>query len=157
MSAKNAAEQIKNFGSKLKGFLEAAEFLEKIGNIENYESEVMARKNAAIKAEAEAVAALCKAEEDLSFALEKVKAAEDMAKSILSEADKKAADRKQFAESELEKVILDGGVKIKKVEADIKERLLMSKEIDGQIAEKAAELSAIKKNIEEAKAKIASL
>lgn len=155
--ASKAAEDIKSFASRVRSFLEVADALEKIGSLEQAESEALVKADRARQegaaAEAEAnkkKADLAKVDEEIEYARksaeEIVSNAKTRAMAMLDEAGVKAnetvrmaSDRKSSVESE----ILTAGEKL---------RGLLS-----TIAEKESVLKAVNSKIEEAREKVASL
>jgi chromosome segregation ATPase len=149
-----AADDIKSVANKLRGFLEIADALEKIGNIEHAAKSAEAVKE---KANAEALAAKAQAAEaakKLDAVLVDVNVAKEMAAEIEQNAKAKSAE-----------LLDEAKAKVLQVEADIENQKLQAKhaqvsavkelsDLNEQIISKKNELSDIKSQIALIKQKI---
>lgn len=140
---KQAAEGIKNFAGRVRGFLEAADFLDHVGDIELAEKEALNRRDAALKDEAivqnrlsdlksEVMKWEAESEKARNSAIETKINAEAAANSLVSAAREKAVSIISEARADLSR-------------------------IKDKIAEENKELQSVKARIEEEKEDIAVL
>lgn len=155
-NAKQAADQIKSFAGRLKGFLEAADYLDKIGDIEQLEKESILRKDQAIKAEAEA-------KFNLSVQEKAIQAQEARMKNLVAEGEKEIdAGRKKneaaISESrnEAERIVSEAKSKKASLEKEIAESKQILAKIKEEVEYRTEELKGVRNEITKAKEQIAA-
>lgn len=157
MSAINAAEQLKNFGNKIRPLIEAIEFLESLGSLEQAASEAKSKKDLAVKSAAEAESALALLKENIQTAEGKLRAYEAQA-----EQTKKAGEEKyqlivSGAKSEAGKMIAEAEGKVAKLSATISEKNSEIAALNSKISEREADLKNLEETIKQTKARISAL
>lgn len=156
-TATNAAEQLRNFNNKIKPLIEAVEFLEALGNLEQATAEYKAR---AEKAQADCV----RIEKQLSELATKeqeaggrVKALEVQGSETAKAAEERASKIIQNAQADAEKIVAEANQKAADVEGATAQRKRFSESLDKSIAAKEAELARLNEEIQKTKARITAL
>lgn len=157
MSAINAAEQLKNFGNKIRPLIEAIEYLENLGSLEQAMSEANSKKDAAVKSAGEAESALALLKENIQTAEGKLRAYEAQA-----EQTKKAGEEKyqlivSGAKSEAGKMIAEAEGKVAKIGSIISEKNSELAALNTRIVERETDLKNLEETIKQTKARISAL
>lgn len=151
---KEAAEGIKNFAGRLRGFMETAEFLEKIGDLELAETEALNRRDSALQQEADAQASLSRVLDDVLKAEEAVKTATETAANLESASREKADQIIADAKKQGQRAIADLNLEI----AGIKNQIMVENQnldsVKNDVEEKKKELSECEEKVKDAKASI---
>lgn len=153
---KQAVEQIKNFGGRVRGFLEAADYLDKIADIEIYEREAIARKDQAVKDEASAKEILAGVQGEIETAQGRVKQAQESAVIVESNARENADKIIQEAQGKADSIISEAKNKVSEIQEIIKSENQVLENVKNNISAANNELSEIQNKIKAAKDQIAS-
>lgn len=152
-----AADDIKSFASRIRGFLEVAETLERIGNLEQAQSEAQSKTNAVLK-NVESIEALITEKKELISKLDsQLEEAKKMADGIISEAKKRAVEIFNEAGIKSNDVVRAASDKKSSIEQDIVSASEKLADIVLKIAEHETILGTVFGKIEEAKEKVSSL
>lgn len=152
-----AADDIKSFVSRIRGFIEVADTLEKIGSIEQAEREAKAKADAARSDAASAVSDLAQKQEKVSKIDEEIAYAKKSAEEIVANANKRAMSMVDEAGTRAQEIVRDASGHKDAIVKEISDLGVKRGELSAFIAEKEKELAAVVNKIAEAREKVASL
>ena len=138
-----AAEDIKNLAKRFQGFIEAAQYLEKIGSLEQCEAEAKVRKDKAISEANDAVAMADRKKQEL-------KLSED----AIEQAKQKASDIEAFGQKRFSEIVQEAKEKASRVEIEAEKNKSI---IMNEVEKKVNELNSLKKSIDDSKVELESI
>lgn len=153
----DAVNEFQNFNRMFKSIKAIGDFLEGVGKLEQLEREANAAKDKAVQEAVEAKAETAKAVEALKAAKQKVKDADSRAEALLKEGEANKFLIEAKGKEAAEKIVFNASNELKTLQASIAKYHAQVKAFDGLIAEKQAELDAVNKKVEDAKARIAKI
>lgn len=154
---KEAVIQVENLSRMFRALQTVGEALESIGSIEQAEREAKAAKEQAIKETEKAKAEEAKAQEELKATKGKLTDAKAKADDIVSAAQAKAVEIEAVAQVDAGNIVATAKGELANMLDKVSKYHAESKALDGLIADKQAELDAINKKVEDAKARIAKI
>jgi len=151
-----AADDIRIFAAKVKGFVSVAEAIEKIGSFDQAAKDAEARKNKAYEAEVKAVKSLEVAEADLKLAHGKIAEAEEKSALIEQTAHARANTIIAEAHAKSDAVLAEGVAKKAKLASDVIEARAELGDLMDKIEQAKADLQVIKAQKEEVKKQLSA-
>jgi len=156
-TATNAAEQLKSFVNKIKPLLEAAEYLESLGSLEQAHGELSARKKKAESDFLESKNRLDALAPQIQEAEGSLDALKLEGEEITKKASVKATDIVSEADLIANSIIREADSKKSGVLKQVAEQNVMLKNLQSSIDVASKELGILRQTIRETKAKISGL
>lgn len=156
-SPSQAAAEIKSIAARLRGFIEVADTLDKLGNLDQAVRDAETRKNAAYKDAEKVVAALKTKNDELAKADAEVKASVEKVRETVLTAEATAATIIAEAKEKAQELVRRAHEDVKNAEKQRASLVTEMAAMNDKTITKSNELAQINRQIQETKAKLAAI